>query len=66
MDTSYLTEEYEDALTEERLMWKQLDEPPLTDVTERVKAYARWSAAAERARAMSRKMQEERTAAEPR
>jgi hypothetical protein len=65
MDTSYRTEEYEDALTEERLMWKQLDEPSLTDVTERVKAYARWSAAAERARAMACRLQEETTAAEP-
>jgi hypothetical protein len=65
MDTNHLTVEYEDALVEERLMWKQLDEPLLTDVTERVKAYARWSAAAERARAMSRRMQEEKTAAEP-
>ncbi len=47
--------EYEAALAEERLLWKQLDEPT-TDVNERVKAAARWSAAAERARAMSRRL----------
>lgn len=64
MNTIERTDEYEAALAEERLMWKQLDEPSLTDVTERVKAYARWSAAAERARAMSLRMQVE-TAAEP-
>jgi hypothetical protein len=51
------TAEYEDALVEERLMWKQLDEPT-TDVTERVKAFARWSAAADRARAISRRIHE--------
>ena len=47
--------EYEAALAEERLLWKQLDEPTV-DVSERVKAAARWSAAAERARAMARRL----------
>ena len=47
--------EYEAALAEERLAWKQLDEPAV-DVNERVKAAARWSAAAERARAMARRL----------
>lgn len=47
--------EYEAALAEERLLWKQLDEPTV-DVNERVKAAARWSAAAERARAMARRL----------
>jgi hypothetical protein len=55
---------YEAALVEERLLWKQLDEP-LSDVSERVKAFARWSAAAERARAISNRMHAEVTAAEP-
>jgi hypothetical protein len=61
MKTSDRTAEYEDALVEERLMWKQLDEPT-TDVTERVKAFARWSAAAERARAISRRIHEKEKA----
>ncbi len=47
--------EYEAMLAEERLAWKQLDEPTV-DVNERVKAAARWSAAAERARAMARRL----------
>jgi hypothetical protein len=63
MDNSELTIEYEAALAEERLLWKQLDEP-LTDVKERVKAQARWSAAAERARAISQRMHEREGAAE--
>jgi hypothetical protein len=63
MDTIHhpVESEYEAALAEERLSWKQLDEP-LTDINERVKACARWSAAAERARAMSRRMHDETTA----
>lgn len=64
MDISQQTVEYEAALAEERLLWKQLEEP-LTDVNERVKAYARWSAAAERAKALSQRMHEQGTAAEP-
>ena len=57
--------EYEAALAEERLAWKQLDEQPVLDVNERVKACARWSAAAERARAMSRRMHEPTPAGKP-
>jgi hypothetical protein len=64
MDTSHQTAEYEAALAEERLLWTQLEEP-LTDVSERVKAFARWSAAAERARAMSIRMHDQATVAEP-
>lgn len=64
MDTSHQAVEYEDALAEERLLWKQLEDP-LTDVSERVKAYARWSAAAERARAIAQRMHGQATAAEP-
>jgi hypothetical protein len=64
MDTGHHTAEYEAALAEERLLWAQL-EAPLTDVSERVKAFARWSAAAERARAISSRMHEQATAAEP-
>jgi hypothetical protein len=61
MDNSHqsqsLAVEYETALFEEQLLWKQLDDPQL-DVSERVKAAARWSAAAERARALSLRVQE--------
>jgi hypothetical protein len=64
MDTNYRTVEYEDALIEERILWKQLEQP-LTDVNERVMAYAQWSAAAERARALSHRMQDQSTAAQP-
>lgn len=67
MDNSHqsqsLAVEYEAALAEERLLWKQLDDP-LMDVTERVKASARWSAAAERARALSLRIHAE-SSAEP-
>jgi hypothetical protein len=52
--------EYEAALAEERLAWKQLDEP-FADVNEQVKACARWSAAAERARAISERLQQPTT-----
>ena len=40
---------YEDALAEERVLWNQLH-APLTDVNEEVRAFASWSAAAQRAR----------------
>ena len=63
MDTSHRPAEYEAALVEERLLWRQLDEP-LTDVKERVKAFAQWSAAAERARAISERMHDRVAAAE--
>jgi hypothetical protein len=52
--------EYEAALAEERLAWKQLDEP-FADVNEQVKACARWSAAAERARAIGERLQQPTT-----
>ncbi len=63
MDTNQRPAEYEAALVEERLLWKQLDEP-LSDVKERVKAFAQWSAAAERARAISERIHDRVTAAE--
>lgn len=64
MDRSQQAVEYEAALAEERLLWKQLEEP-LTDVNERVKAYARWSAASERAKVLSHRMHDQETAAKP-
>lgn len=48
---------YEAALAEERLKWKRLDLPQ-PDVSEQLKACAEWSAAAERARAVARRLQE--------
>jgi hypothetical protein len=63
MDDSQLKVEYETALAEERLLWKQL-EAPVADVNERVKAQAKWSAAAERARAMAQRMLERKGAVE--
>lgn len=48
---------YEAALAEERLKWKRLDLPQ-PDVNEQLKACAEWNAAAERARAVARRMQE--------
>lgn len=53
---------YEAALAEERLKWKRLDLPQ-PDVNEQLKACAEWTAAAERARAVARRMQEAGTAA---
>lgn len=47
---------YEAALAEERLKWKRLALPQ-PDVNEQLKACAEWSAAAERARAVARRMQ---------
>lgn len=47
---------FEAALAEERLTWKRLDLPQ-PDVTAQLKACAEWSAAAERARAVARRMQ---------
>ena len=52
--------EYEAAIAEERLLWKQLDEPPV-DVNEQVKAAARWSAAADRARAIALRVHDSET-----
>lgn len=52
-----LRAEYEDLATEELLAWKQLDDPTL-EVSERVKACAEWSAAAERTRAVAERLQE--------
>lgn len=52
---------YEAALAEERLKWKRLDLPQ-PDVNEQLKACAEWTAAAERARAVARRMQENRAA----
>lgn len=46
---------YEAALAEERLKWKRLDLPQ-PDVNEQLKACAEWSAAAERARAVARRV----------
>jgi hypothetical protein len=56
--------EYEAALAEERLAWKQLDEP-FADVNEQVKACARWSAAAERARAIGQRLHGSTTYTQP-
>lgn len=50
---------YEAALAEERLKWRRLDLPQ-PDVNEQLKACAEWTAAAERARAVARRMQEGR------
>lgn len=47
---------YEAALAEERLQWRRLDIPQ-PDVNAQLKACAEWSAAAERARAVARRMQ---------
>ncbi|HWI81999.1 hypothetical protein [Ramlibacter sp.] len=57
MSTShqFVESAYEAALLEERLAWKRLDQPPV-DVNEHVKACAEWSAAAERARAIGRRL----------
>lgn len=52
---------YDAALAEERLKWKRLDIPQ-PNVSEQLKACAEWSAAAERARAIARRMQETGTA----
>ncbi len=52
--------QYEAAVAEERLLWKQLDEPQV-DINEQVKAAARWSAAADRARALSLRTHESTT-----
>ena len=49
--------QYEAAIAEERLLWKQLDEPQV-DVNEQMKACARWSAAADRARAMALRLRD--------
>lgn len=56
--------DYQAAMAEERLLWKQLDEP-FADVNEQVKACARWSAAAERARAISQRLQQSTTLTQP-
>ncbi len=48
---------YEAALAEERVKWKRLD-LPRPNVNEQLKACAEWTAAAERARAVARRMQE--------
>lgn len=68
MDTSHQSQSlavaYEAALVEERLLWKQLDDPEM-DVAERVKASARWSAAAERAKALSLRIHDTEPSAEP-
>lgn len=53
---------YEAALAEERVKWKRLDLPQ-PDVNEQLKACAEWTAAAERARAVARRMQESGSAA---
>jgi len=53
---------YEAALAEERVKWKRLDLPQ-PDVNERLKACAEWSAAAERARAVARRMKQTEAAA---
>lgn len=49
---------YEAALAEERLQWRRLDLPQ-PDINAQVKACAEWSAAAERARAVARRMRED-------
>lgn len=48
--------EYRELVTQERLAWKQLDDPTL-DVSERVKACAAWSSAAERTSAVAERLQ---------
>lgn len=48
---------YEAALAEERVKWNRLDLPQ-PDVNEQLKACAEWTAAAERARAVARRLQE--------
>lgn len=48
---------YQAALAEERLQWRRLDIPQ-PDVNAQLKACAEWSAAAERARAVARRMHE--------
>ena len=52
---------YEAALAEERLKWRRLDLPQ-PDVNEQLKACAEWTAAAERARAVARRLHESGTA----
>lgn len=52
---------YEAALAEERVKWKRLDLPQ-PDVNEQLKACAEWTAAAERARAVARRLHESGTA----
>ena len=52
---------YEAALAEERWLWKQLDNPQM-NVNEGVMASARWSAAAERARAIAQRIESEASA----
>lgn len=56
-----LRAEYEDLVTEERLLWKQLDDPTL-EVSERVKTCAEWSAVADRMRAVGQRLQDLTTA----
>ena len=63
MDNRHQSQSLEAALAEERLLWKQLDDPQM-DVTERVKATARWSAAAERAKALSLRIQDTESSTE--
>ena len=49
--------EYEDLVTEERLAWKQLDDPTL-ELGERVKACAEWMAVADRMKAVGQRLQD--------
>jgi len=53
--------EYDDLATEERLAWKQLDDPTL-DVSERVKACAEWSAVTDRMSAVAARLRDVTTA----
>lgn len=50
------------ALAEERLLWRRVAAPALPP-DERVQAYGRWRAAADRVKALSLQLQQVRTAA---
>ena len=52
-----LRAEYDDLVTEERLAWKQLDDPTL-ELGERIKACAEWSAVADRMKAVAQRLQD--------
>lgn len=56
---------YEDALAEERVLWNQLH-APIMDVNEEVKAFASWSAAAQRARSVAERAREQAAASRTR
>jgi len=53
---------YQQALAEERLLWRRVAAPALSS-DERVQAYGRWRAAADRVKALSLQLQQVRPAA---